>query len=179
MIRDQLPNFLLAVREVDAVVAAEQPELDLLEADAERMLAGFRVRSAGVREIALWEDFLGFSPAPEWSLERRRERVRTRIIVESPVSEESLKRLIEAAGGVECEIHVDAAACRCTVKFVGEFGIPRYLTDIRAEVARVIPLHVAAEYAFTFTTLAVYKNFALGALGDYTLQELSEGEPFK
>ncbi len=175
MLRNHLPDFVLKVDAFADLLDAEQPEIDQMRERICEILNSSRIERATIRGIEQWEDLLGFGHKPEWELERRKERVRTRMLPKSPMTAKMLKELIEASGGVECELEIDAQKHLCTVVFVGEYGVPRYLPDIMSEVEQVRPYHVKVVYRFTYTLMSQYVDYRLTALQEYSLTQLAEG----
>lgn len=179
MLRDYLPQFIADCPDMAELLAAEQPEIDALQADVRALLQDFFMGSITDRTIDEWENLTGFDHAPEWPIERRIGRVRARMLATETITAAALKDLIERVGGVECEIQEDADNYTALVKFVGRYGIPKYLPDIKKEVELVRPFHIVVDYSFLYTILDDYRDFDLQTLGEYTLAQLSDGVPLQ
>ena len=86
-----------------------------------------------------------------------------------------MKDAIEKAGGVEVEIIENADAQTVTVKFVGAYGIPKYLADIQDEVELIRPLHVPVLYEFSFVTWEAYSGDTWSDLAGSTWGQVESG----
>jgi len=178
MLRENLPPFVAAVPEIAELFLAEQPEIDRLEAAAEAMLREFSVGGITERTVELWEDLMGFFHAPDWPIERRRERIKSRLLTaDRAMTPAALKEIIERVGGVEVEITENPDAYYALVTFVGQYGVPRYLEDIKREVELIRPFHITIGYEDIYATLDKYADFTLNSLAGSTLLELANGTP--
>ena len=178
MLRDNLPPAVVALPELEELLAAEQPEIDRLDGEVEAMRAEFFVASLTGRTVDAWEDLFGFDHPSAWPLDRRRDRIAARLLTASPLTPASLKDTIERVGGVAVTLTERPDDPSVTVTFVGQYGIPRYLADIQAEVERIRPFHVPVDYAYSYVTLGQYAAHTLGGLSLYTLGQLHTGAPF-
>lgn len=179
MLHDHLPKFVTEFPDMAELLAAEQPEVDALAAGTASVLEEFFVDGITEKTIDLWEDLLGFAHAPEWPVRRRADRIKARLMANEKMTAETLKALIERVGGVECTVTEDADHYAAHVQFVGRFGIPAYLDDIKKEVELVRPYHIVVDYAFLFTLLRHYADHTLQSLGGYTLVQLRDGAPLQ
>lgn len=177
MIRDNLPLFVTDVADMADLLAAEQPELDAISAACDTFLLDTRIATAGAAVLTLWERFFGFEPAPGWTAERRRERLKSRAFFEMPVTAQTLAQFIEQVGGVACTVTEDGYYAH--VKFTGQFGIPKYFDDIKAEVELIRPFHVVIFYEMLYPVLRNYKGYRLAELKDFTLAEINAGAPLQ
>ncbi|MFQ7067434.1 MAG: putative phage tail protein [Christensenellaceae bacterium] len=173
MLTDNLPKHIADA--LGELLDAEQPEIDKLEKEIGDMLPEFFIQSATAKTLSYWEDLLGFDHPDGWSDERRKERIRARMLCPSPLTPKTLKETIEKAGGVEVELIEDADAQTVTVKFVGAKGVPKYLADIQREVELIRPLHIPVLYEFSFAIWADYETNTWEDLAAYTWGEIEEG----
>ena len=177
MLMRNLPPHVANMREMAELLAAQQPELTALQASASAMRAEFCWRTITERTIDIWEDALGFDHAPAWDMQRRRERVYNRLIVNSPLTPERMCAMLEQVGGVPCEIDEDAPSCTAIVRFTGYFGVPVYIDDIKAEVERIRPFHVVFGYNYRYPLVREYYGYTAAQLGGYTVAQLAAGAP--
>lgn len=176
MLRDNLPGFLTEIPELADLLAAEQPEIHRLEAGTEAMLGEFSVSTFTEATAAHWERLVGLEPAPGWEMERRRERVRARLLATSPMSPRAFKEIVEKLAGTEIELAEDAANSRVTIRFVGEYGVSPYIEDIQEELGRILPLHLWPEYEFVYFRHGQLGAYSHGALGAYTHEQIRNGK---
>ena len=176
MLGDNLPGFLTEIPELADLLAAEQPEIHRLEKRTEAMLGEFSISTFTEATAAHWERLVGLEPAPGWELERRRERVRARLLATSPMSPAAFKEIVERLAGTEIELTEDAVGSRVTVKFVGEYGVSPYIEDIKAELGRILPLHLWPEYEFVYFQHRQMGAYTHGALGEYTHGQIRNGK---
>ena len=173
MLRENLPDCV--VNALSELLDAEQPELDKIEKEIKTLFSEFFIKTATSKTLPYWEDLMGFDHPDAWSDERRRERIRTRLLCPSPLTPAALKDAIEKAGGVEVEIIENADAQTVTVKFVGAYGIPKYLADIQDEVELIRPLHVPVLYEFSFVTWEAYSGDTWSDLAGSTWGQVESG----
>lgn len=179
MLKDNLPAFVAGIQEMDELLAAEQPEIDRLDLAVAQTLDEFRVDSMTVRTVSLWEELLGFDHPSAWEINRRRERIRARLLASAPVTPDMLRQVIESTGGVQVQVQEDASVPKVTVTFIGQYGIPAYMDDIAQEVERLRPYHVPVEYVYLTAYLAIYAAFNLEGMANYTLTQLADGMPLQ
>ena len=173
MIRDNVPEFLRDIYDLKTLFDAEQPQIDELLNAAEDMLKEFRTAFFSEKTAQLWEELCGLTPAPAWNIDRRRERVRSRICVPSNITAEALKEIIEYTGGVEVELVEIPEEYTVIVRFVGEKGIPQYLDDIFEAVNRIRPFHIKVEPEFTWAKLQDLSTEKLEDMADKQLLQMA------
>lgn len=165
------------MQEMAELFAAEQPEIDRLDADVLAMLKEFSYRTITARTMRHWEELMGFSPAPGWDIQRRRDRIYSRLITASPITPKRLQEIIEKVGSVECEVLNDASVPCATVKFLGAYGVPVYIEDIKKEVEAIRPYHVPVYYQYAYPLVQDYYPFTCERLSAYTIDQMIGGEP--
>jgi len=173
MIKDNLPNFITAITEMAEVIDAEQPSITALDTASDDMLQEFFVATFTETTAALLEEFVGFEPAPAWPIDRRRDRVKARLLHSSPITPALLEEIIEDVGGVPCAVTSNPNALTATVTFLGNQGVPTYLDDIKKEVELIRPYHIPISYVFTYVYLSMLANNKLSDMAGKTLAELS------
>ncbi len=127
----------------------EQPEFDRLDAAVDATHDEYHIDTT-VRLIGDWEDAAKLSRRPTWPIERRRERVKSRLYSQESLDLPRLKEIIEKIGGVEVELTEHYDECVITVRFVGEVGVPLYLDDIKEELELIRPYHIWLEYEYIY-----------------------------
>ena len=174
-IKDNLPDFVTEIKQMADLIRAEQPELDRIEGEASASLGEFFVGTFTEAMAAKWEELMGFTPAPAWEIERRRERVRARLLSASPMSKAEFQAIVENAAGTEVRITEDADNYTITIKFIGIYGVSPYLEDIKLELERIRPFHLQITYEWVYvqhTRLITRTHTELTA---YTHEEIRTG----
>ena len=151
-----MPPIVAGMQEMAELFAAEQPEIDRLDADVLAMLKEFSYRTITARTMRHWEELMGFSPAPGWDIQRRRDRIYSRLITASPITPKRLQEIIEKVGSVECEV---------------------YIEDIKKEVEAIRPYHVPVYYQYAYPLVQDYYPFTCERLSAYTIDQMIGGEP--
>lgn len=174
-LRNNLPPFVWETADMAELLAAQQPQIDRLDKACTAMRGSFFLDSLTPESATLWEKQLGFSPAPAWTPERRRDRLKARLFLCPPLTPTGLADCIRLVGGVACTVTENPAYARITVSFTGEMGIPVHIQEIMAEVERVRPLHLTVDYAYLFALLSAFSGCTLGQLAGETLAEMTAG----
>lgn len=174
-IRDNVPSFVAEVAQMARLMAAEQPEIDRIDGRAESTLGDFFVASFTAMTASAWEKFMGFAPAPAWPIERRRERIRARLLSVSPMSKDDFKRIVENAAGTQVEITEQIDDGTITVKFVGIYGVSPYLDDIKAELERIRPYHLPIIYEWIYVKHSQLTQHTYAELAAYTHESIRTG----
>ena len=174
-IKDNLPDFVTKTKQMADLIRAEQPELDRIEGKAAASLEEFFAGTFTETTAEKWEELMGFSPAPAWEIERRRERVRARLLSTSPISKTEFRAIVENAAGTEVQITEEADNYTITIKFVGIYGVSPYLDDIKLELERIRPFHLQIAYEWVYvqhTQLSMHTHAELAA---YTHEQIRTG----
>ena len=150
MLHNSLPPHVTEIQEMKRLLMAEQPELEAVETAVDELLKEFSVTTFTERTAQLWEKLVGLSPAPAWRIERRRERVRGRLLANTSTSVGTLKAVVESLAGTAVEIVEEPDAYRARIRFVGSYGISPYIDDVKAEVEQIRPFHVRILYEFIY-----------------------------
>lgn len=80
MLIDYYPSVVKKIREMQAICQAEQPELDNVGREVDRVLANMLATTAEEHGIARFEEELGIVPVPGQKLEERRAMVLVRMV---------------------------------------------------------------------------------------------------
>ncbi len=178
MLWDNLPPFVAEIDQVGELLAAQQPAIDELDDKTNKMLMEFFVDSITEKTIELWEDFLGFDH-PAFSLERRRERIAARLMVTVPLTVALLKETIERIGGVEVDIVELYDEFKVIVQFIGSFGVPKYLPDIKKEMEQIRPYHIEFVYEYLRAYWESYGKYTWAELSGHTLAQVNDAVPLQ
>lgn len=175
-LRQNIPAFVADIPQMADLMDAEQPEVERIEQKADDMLEEFFTATFTEETARYWEEFLGFSYAPDWELERRRERVRSRLISQRRMTRAVFQEVVESMAMTEVELYEDADNSTVTIKFVGIYGVTPYLEDVMAEVEQIRPYHLKILYEWVFVRHSQLGAMTHGALGEYTNEMIRNGE---
>ena len=132
----ELPEFIQCVPQLADLLAAEKLEIERLEGYAETTLGEFAVATMTVKTADIWERSVGYEPAPDWEIERRRERVRARLLGGGTATKARIKEIVETLAMTTVEIAEQADAATVTIKFIGIYGVSPYPRGIGGLHAR-------------------------------------------
>ena len=175
MIRDNLPEAAAEMELTAALMEIEQEYVDALDARMGQVRRMAIVKEAGEEGLTHWERALGFPTAGGWSGERRRERIRARLMVEAPMSPAIFKSMVENAAETEVEIEEDTAGYTVVIRFTGMYGVSPYLSDLEREIEKVIPAHLRVVYEWIYYLQKKLESHTHGGLGTLTHEEIRNG----
>lgn len=175
-LRQNIPPFLADMPQMADLMDAEQAEIDRIERAAEQMLREFSVSQFTEKTAALWEEFLGFTPAPGWEIERRRERVRSRLLSQRRMTLPVFQEIVESMAMSQVEISENADLSTIVIKFIGIYGVTPYLEDVQAEVERIRPYHLKVVYQWVFARHREMLGKTHENLEQYTHEMIRNGE---
>ena len=175
-IADYLPPFIRESKEMRELLSAEQAVADSIYAAmsaAQKEFSPFTLTDSGA---ALYEEFLGLGIGEAFDLERRRDRIKTRLMTSAPITKKLMEETVKKAGGVDAQVTENPDDLTFTVKFVGVQGVPRYIEDVKKEVEKIRPFHLSVIYEYIFTPLQSYGDKTLSQLSGHSLSEMAAGE---
>lgn len=175
MLSDNLPAFAAGTDVTAKLLAAEQPYTDaLFEKMTEERENAF-VSRASAEGLSLWEELLGFEMSPGWAEERRRERIKARLLAAQPLTKAAFKTIVENTAHTETEIYENAAENTVTVRFTGIVGVSPYLSDIEKELSAALPAHLRLVYEWIFVLNSAVGGYTHGQLSAHTHYDIRNG----
>lgn len=174
-LRQNIPQFLADIPQMEDLMGTEQTEIDRIEQHTDDMLQEFFVSQFTEETARYWEELMGFSPAPDWELERRRERVRSRMLSQKRMTLPVFQEIVESMAMTEVEIREDPDNYLVTVKFVGIYGITPYLDDVKAEVEQIRPYHIKVVYEWVYVMEEQLETFTHEGLEGFTHEMIRNG----
>lgn len=170
---DYLPPVLSGIRELAAVMDAEQPEAEALWAAMKTVLdAGF-VETADSRGLARWERMLGIRPKGRDTLEIRRTRIIARLNERLPYTLLALKRMLTAICGADGY----TVKLECTAYYLRvRVAVNRLecMEEVQRLLDRVVPANMVTAVEPDYNTHEDLGRYTHRQLGTYTHRELRE-----
>lgn len=175
---DYLPTVLAETREMAAIMAAEQPEVEALwEALRVVLDAGF-VQTAGSQGISRWERIIGIRPKGTDTLDVRRIRILTRMNERLPYTMRVLCQMLAAICGPDgfwVRLYADRYHLRVRVALT---QLESY-NDVRAMLRRVVPANIQLDLAPDYNTHGDLRPYTHRRLTNHTHKGLREDEKLK
>ena len=163
LLKGYLPEILKNVRELDAIMDAENPEIeDLWQACEDSMNDQF-ISEATENGIARREKMLGITPFATDTLDDRRFRLLSRYMEDIPYTRKSLINLLTSLcgeGGYQLVISTGTFTVSVKVALTAK----KQVDSVQELLERVLP------YNMTFTVQLLYNTW--GQIKDYTWGEL-------
>ena len=126
--------------------------------------------------LSLWEKQYGIDTDISKSLDDRRSRIKSKLLGVGTTTKELIKSLGEifSNGGVIVTEHNDQYYFE--IEFVGRFGLPENINDLKAAVDEAKPAHLGAVYICKYRTYGDVEELMLtyGELEKYTFNEIRE-----
>lgn len=175
---DYLPPVLAGTKEMAAIMAAEQPEVEALW-DALRVVldAGF-VQTANSKALSRWERMIGIRPKAADTLEIRRIRILTRMNERLPYTMRVLHQMLAAICGPDgytVRLFADKYYLRVRVALD---QLASY-EDVRNMLRRVIPANMQMDLAPDYNTHGDLGQYTHRRLANYSHRELREDVTLK
>lgn len=175
---DYLPPVLAGTKEMAAIMAAEQPEVEALWDTLRVVLdAGF-VQTAGSRGLSRWEKIIGIRPKGTDTLEVRRIRIITRMNERLPYTMRVLCQMLTAICGPEgytVRLYPDRYYLRVRVALD---QLESY-NDVRSMLRRVVPANIQLDLAPDYNTHGDLRKYTHRWLARYSQQKLREDVSLK
>ena len=163
LLKGYLPEILKNVRELDAIMDAENPEIeDLWQACEDSMNDQF-ISEATENGIARREKMLGITPFATDTLDDRRFRLLSRYMEDIPYTRKSLINMLTSLcgeGGYQLVISTGTFTVSVKVALTAK----KQVDSVQELLERVLP------YNMTFTVQLLYNTW--GQIKDYTWGEL-------
>ena len=174
---DYLPSFLQEYRELNAIMEAEQPEINSLWDSAEQTLANQFVSIATENGVKRWESMLGISPKGTDTVDERKFRILTKVNHELPYSLRKLEHVLTNLCGVGgFYIEVFTAEYHVEVKLA--VGNHNNYSEVENILNKMIPANMTRHIELMYNTHTVLSQMTHAQLSAYTHEQL-RNEVFK
>ncbi|WP_332648905.1 putative phage tail protein [Lysinibacillus sp. 54212] len=126
-------------------------ELDNVDATNEEIRKQLRILTA-TWGLKYWEEKLKIPTNEADSYDIRRSRVLSKWRGFGQFSAALIESVAEAFSGGDVNVTVDIPKGSIIVKFVGKYGVPPNLDDLKAVIDNIVHAHLGVEYEFSFLT---------------------------
>lgn len=172
---DYLPPVLAGTKEMAAVMAAEQPEIEALwEALRVVLDAGF-VQTANSKALSRWERMIGIRPKAADTMETRRIRILTRMNERLPYTMRVLHQMLAAICGPD-GYRVRLFADKYTLWVRVSLHHLESYEDVRAMLSRVLPANLYLDLSPDYNIYRDLLPYTFRQLSGYTYRQLQEDE---
>ena len=144
---DYLPTVVRGYEEFQAIVAAQQPELERAWEQADRLLDDQFLSTAGEVGLSRWEKILGITPKGTESLDDRRFRVQARLNERLPYTLLRLREILDTlcgVGGSTAMVQDYTLTVRVALTAKGNY------TDVASLLERVAPENLVIDFSRLF-----------------------------
>ena len=166
---DYLPPVVRGYEEFQAIVAAQQPELERAWAQAENLLDNQFLSTAGEVGLSRWERILEITPKGTESLDDRRFRVQARLNERLPYTMRRLREILTTlcgVGGSTATVQDYTLVVRVALTAKSNY------TDVAALLERVAPENLAIDLSLLYNTHAKLARFTHAELSRFTHEQL-------
>lgn len=122
--------------------------------------------------LGRYEQLLGLEVDVSKSDKFRRERIYAKISGTGTTTREMLIDVASRYSNGEVEVIEDNANSTVTIKFVGTFGIPGNIADLKLTIEEIKPAHLAVVYEYTYATWNDVAALTWGEAAAYTWDEI-------
>lgn len=171
---DLLPNYYDESPEVDAIMDAGAQEFESIKQNAKDLLDQLFIETA-TWGLSSWERIAGIPVSESKPIDQRRSLLKSKLRGNGTVTVELIKNVAESFQYGEVSVIENNSNYAITIKFVGKYGIPPNLNDIKSALLELIPAHLAVNFEFTYVIYREVKaNYS--TYGDLKAANLSYAE---
>ena len=166
-----LPQFMQEFMEMQKVMEAEQPEIDLLWNAADNALADQFILEATEYGVERWESMLGISPKDTDSLDERKFRILTMVNQELPFTMQKVEQaLTNLCGADGFSITLNAAEYKINVKLA--LSNENNRGEVEKILHKMIPANLVKSIVIMYNPNFVLMQFTHAQLSAYTHEQL-------
>lgn len=166
-----LPHFMQEYVEMQKIMEAEQPEVDLLWNAVENALANQFILEASESGVKRWESMLGVSPKDTDSLDERKFRILTLLNQEIPYTLRKLEQaLTNLCGEKGFSIVVTAAEYHIEVRLA--LTNKNNYQEVVDVLKKMVPANMTQYVQIMYNTHNVLMQFTHEYLSAYTHEQL-------
>lgn len=148
---DSAPEYYQYSAIYTAIQAAQADEYDSQEAKNADLQAQFYIPTA-TWGLKYYEEGLGIATIESDPYDIRRSRVLAKWRGIGNFSAEMIKSIAEAFTNGEVDVTINIPAQEVTVTFIGTYGIPPNINDLKAMVDNIIHAHLGLTWKFKYLT---------------------------
>lgn len=173
MLRKLIPERYLTSPEICEIVDAIQPELDSIQDAIDDVLAQLMLDTA-TWGLSLWESDYGMESNASQTLTERRDHVRSKLRGAGTMSCEALERIAAGFVAGQTDITEIPRQYLLQVSFVGQYGVPSNIDDLKSILAAMRPAHLAIEYIIQYHLWKDYAGHTWGSKSAMTWAQARE-----
>lgn len=168
---DAWPDFLSALREFQALDAAEWPELVGATNSVRTAPREFFLQTLSENGVERWERMLNLPVQKGADLTNRRYRIMTWMTAQPPYTVTRLRELLDTLCGPDgYTLAVDVAARSLTVRMA--VAVKQNYDDVAALLERVVPANLVIDLSLLYNQYQYLSGFSHGILAGYTHEQL-------
>lgn len=152
-----LPPFVQEYKEMQEIMKAEQPEIDLLWIAAEGVFADQFIQDATENGVSRWESMLGISPKGTDTLDERKFRILSKLNQELPYTMRKLEQVLTTLCGPDgYSIELNAVEYEIEVKL----GLANHNNygEVERTLKAMIPANLTQVVTLLFNTWEAVKS---------------------
>ena len=173
LLKGYLPEILKSVHELDAIMDAENPEIEGLWQACEDCMNDQFISEATENGIARREKMLGITPFATDTLDDRRFRLLSRYTEDIPYTRKRLINMLTSLCG-EGGYQIIVSTGTFTVSVKVALTAKRQVDSIRELLERVLPYNMAFTVKLLYNTWGQIKGYTWGELKQLTWREIKE-----
>ena len=168
---DYLPPVIRELREYQELLAAEQPELELLWTAADAALTDQFIELATKNGVQRWEQILRISPKATYTLDERKFTILAKLSEQLPYSVRMLERILAALCGEDgYKLEIEGYDVRVKVALMAK----RNVEDVASMLRRVCPANMTVEASLLYNTWGLVRGLTWSELIAKTWREVKE-----
>lgn len=172
LMKSYVPEFLIEGQTYKAILEAEGPELERIEANLADVLKQFYVDTATEEGLCRWEEFVGLSSYAGKPLDQRRSRIISKLRGMGTITVQLIKKVAESYDGGTVEVTEQNDLYQFTIEFIDTFGIPPNIEDLMEAIEEIKPAHLGVMYRYRYNIHAVVAKYTHGYLAGYTHEQI-------
>ena len=171
---ERLPKYYRGSSVMRLLMGTDEAALDAVEEVLDSTADQCLIATAD-DSLSRWEQAFGI-PASQEPNERRRERILARKRGGGTGTVAHLKSVISSFTNGIVEVTELYSQYMITIKFVGIFGAPPYIEDVKAAIEDIIPAHIGYSILIIYHTWGEISGKRWSDIANKTWKEISEGD---
>lgn len=173
-LKGYLPKYYDGVLEMEQLINAEGPEMDLMASRIEELLNQAYPESA-TWAISRYESDLQIVAEAGKPIEQRRSVVISKMRGQGKVSGSLLKSVAQAYERGAIDVNVRTDDYMIVIKFIDTYGLPPNIDDLKAAIEEIKPAHLSVEYSLRYLTIAEVESMSIEQIEMTTQDRLLGG----
>lgn len=168
---DYLPAYIGQYVQIQNITNAQQDEVENLWMESETILSNAFIESANEYAVKRYEDIMGITTNPTFTIEERKFNIIATINGELPYTLEKLHEILETlcgVGGYSVELVYEAYKIEIKVALTAKNN----LETVRETVEKIIPCNLERIIELLYNQHSTLGKFTHGELSNYTHYEL-------